>query len=185
MEIEVKAKVDDLEKIRKRLESEGAKFGNTVEQVDTYFKPKDFSSKTEGPGDWILRIRREGNNKTLTLKALTEVLGAWIEHETVIESEEQAIRIAQAMGLVNVFTFHKKRTRGEYEKFELCIDNVRELGTYLEVALEPDESCEKEALRGTIIEFLKSLGIEEKDIERRGYGEIMGEKMGHKFGRMK
>jgi predicted adenylyl cyclase CyaB len=66
------------------------------------------------------------------------------------------------------------------EWFEVMLDDVQELGRFIEVALESDEG-EKEAARKKIIDFIKKLGIDEKFIEKRGYGEIMGEKLGHRF----
>ncbi len=182
MEVEVKARLKSLEEIKKKLESLGAKFLAPVEQRDAYFKPKGFDEKKQGPGDWVLRIRSSNGKSILTLKILTEILGAWHEYETGIEKEEQAKKILAAMGLVNVFTLNKTRAYGALEGFELCLDNVKELGYYLEVALESEE---KEGSRNKIISFLKKIGIAEQDIEKRGYGEIIGEKLGHKFSGMR
>jgi predicted adenylyl cyclase CyaB len=182
MEVEMKAKIEDLETMKQKLESMGVAFEGEAQQVDAYYKPKGFDKTPDGPGDWILRVRKSGDEKTLTIKVLTEVTGAWIEHETGIDNEEQARRIAETMGLVNVFTFHKRRLFGRMGEFEILLDDVKELGKYIEFALESDE---KENTRRKIIEFMKTLGIEEKDVERRGYGEIMGEKLGHKFHKMK
>ncbi len=182
MEVELKARVKDLDSMRKRLESLGVSFGNTVEQKDVYFKPRGFDEKPEGTGSWIVRIRTSGNKKTLTLKALTEMLGVWKEYETAIDNDEQARRILEAMGVINVFTINKKRTYGRLDDFEVLLDDVKELGKFLEVALESDE---KENTRNRILGFMKNLGIEDKDIEKRGYGEIIGEKLGHRFEGMK
>ena len=182
MEVEMKAKIDDMEEMKQRLESKGAKFEGEAQQVDAYYKPKGFDKRPNGPGDWILRVRTSGDEKSLTIKVLTEVTGAWIEHETGIDNEEQARKIAETMGLINVFTFHKRRMFGRLGEFEVLLDDVKELGRYIEVALESDE---KEGTRQKIIDFMKTIGIEEKDVEKRGYGEIMGEKLGHKFHKMK
>ena len=182
MEVEVKAKVKDMVELKKKFEDMGASFNTPVSQVDAYFKPKGFDEKPEGPGSWIVRIRDSNDKKTLTLKALTEILGAWVEYETAIENGEQARKILDTMGLVNVFTLNKKRSYGKIGEFEVLLDDVKELGEYLEVALESDE---KEKTREKIINFMKSAGISESDIERRGYGEIIGEKLGHRFGGMR
>jgi adenylate cyclase class 2 len=184
MEVEMKVKIDDIDALRKKLESMGANFNEAVDQTDVYFKKKGFDSKPEGPGAWILRIRDSEGEKALTLKALTEVTGAWLEHETGIDNVEQARKIMETMGLINVFTFHKKRIHGRMGEFEVLLDDVTELGRYVEVALDSAEE-EKEKTRTKIIEFIKTLGYEEKDFEKRGYGEIMGEKMGHKFDGMR
>jgi len=178
MEVEVKAKLKNLLPIREKLESLGAKFSEPVEQSDAYFKPAGFGKKPDGPGSWIMRIRTSNGKSSLTFKALTEILGAWKEFETGIENAAQTRNMLEAMGLVNAFNINKKRTYGELDGFELCLDDVKELGYYLEVALESEE---KEASRNKIICFLKKISVSEKDIEKRGYGEIIGEKLGHKF----
>ena len=182
MEVEVKARVDDMEAMKQRLESAGAAFEGETDQVDAYFKPKGFDARPAEPGDWILRVRKSGDEKTLTIKVLTEITGAWKEHETVIGNPGQAVKIAEVMGLINVFTFHKKRIFGRMGEFEILLDDVKELGRFIEVGIISDEP---EKTRQKIIEFLKSIGIKEEDIERRGYGEIMGEKLGHKFDGMR
>jgi adenylate cyclase class 2 len=178
LEVEVKARLKDLEAIKQKLVSLGAKFVAPVEQSDSYFKPKGFDKENQGPGDWIMRIRTSDKKSFLTLKTLTEALGAWHELETEISNPEQAKKILETMQLENVFTLNKQRTYGTIEDFELCLDNIKELGYYLEVALEASESKNS---RQKIIDFLKEIGIKEKDIEKRGYGEIIGEKLGHKF----
>jgi predicted adenylyl cyclase CyaB len=182
MEVEMKARIDDIEAMKQKLETKGVKFEGEAQQVDAYYKPENFNERPQGPGDWILRVRTSGDEKTLTIKVLTEITGAWIEHETGINNEEQARKIAETMGLINVFTFHKRRLFGQMGEFEVLLDDVKELGKYIEVALESEE---KENTRKKIIDFMKTIGIEEKDVEKRGYGEIMGEKLGHKFHKMK
>ena len=180
MEVEVKARVKDMVSLKKKLESMGARFGEEVEQTDEYFKQKGFDSRPEGPGSWIMRIRESGGSKTLTFKSLTEVTGAWNEHETGIEDGDEARKILQSMGLINVFTLHKKRVHGSMAGFEVLLDDVKELGRFMEVALDASDR-DKEMARERIIRFIKETGIKENDIEKRGYGEIMGERMGHKF----
>jgi len=182
MEVEVKARVKDLAALKAKLESMGAKFGRTAQQRDSYFKPKGFDKKPEGPGSWIVRIREDGSKRTLTLKALTEVLGAWKEYETGIDNSEQACKLLETMGLTNTFTLNKIRIYGKLGEFEVLLDDVKELGKYLEVALESDE---KDKSREKILKLMKGIGVNEKDIEKRGYGEIMGEKLGHRFGGMR
>ena len=88
MEVEVKVKVDNLEDIRKKLIEIGAKFTHSNTQEDKYFKKPGFENRTQGPGDFVARIRKQGEKNTLTTKTLTEILGAWVEHETEIKKPE-------------------------------------------------------------------------------------------------
>ncbi len=180
MEVEVKARVNDLNALRRKLESKGASFSPPAMQSDAYFKP---ARGVEGPGAWILRIRDSGGKKTLAMKVFTDVRGAWIEHETGIEDEKQVRKMLEVLGLPNAFMFNKKRVRGRLGDFELCLDDVRELGKFIEVALDSEE---KDNARERIREFIRSLGISDKDIDNRGYGEIYEEeKHGKKFNGMR
>ncbi|RLI98359.1 MAG: class IV adenylate cyclase [Candidatus Aenigmatarchaeota archaeon] len=192
MEVEVKARISDPFAVREKLESMGSVFGDTVEHKDSYFKPKGFDSRPEGPGDFILRIRSKKSHGAknpashwLTYKALTEMLGVWVEHETPIGNPEEAMNILEGSNFVHICTLNKKRTMGSCGDFEVHIDDVEELGKFIEVAHDIDDDGEKEATQARILEFLRKLGIDDKDIERRGYGELMGEKLGHKYHKMR
>ncbi len=183
MEIEVKVRLRDLDSVRNRLIERGAVFNRPIVQKDMYFKPPGFDpKKTQGPGDVIVRIRKGERKHRLTLKALTDILGAWIEHETKIEDPGEMENILKAASFTNVFTLNKTRVLGRLGEFELCLDDVKELGKYMEVGLISEE---KEGTRNRILELIRELGFKEKDIEKRGYGEIMGEKLGHRFSGMR
>ncbi len=182
MEIEVKARIDDIGNIKNKLAAMGAVFNSSVVQHDMYFKHNTFDRNNQGPGDVIVRIRRCGGKAELTTKTLTEILGAWEEHETGIENPAEMEKILLLSGFINVFDINKIRTLGNLGDFEICLDDTKELGKYIEVSIISDE---KEKTREKIINFLRGLGINESMIEKRGYGEIIGEKLGHKFGGMR
>lgn len=182
MEIEVKVRLQDLDGMEKKLAGKGAVFQKPVVQEDSYFMTPGYDERVSGPGEFILRIRKVGGKSILTFKELTEVRGAWIEHETPIEDPEEMRKILLRSGFVTVFDINKTRRRGELGEFEICIDDVKELGKFMEVCLIADEH---ENTRERIIQFLKGLGFRDRDIETRGYGEILGEKLGCKFGGMR
>ena len=57
MEIEAKVKLQSLESMRKKLLSMGAEFYPEKIQKDFIFKRKGHEMDSQGPGDFILRIR--------------------------------------------------------------------------------------------------------------------------------
>lgn len=184
MEVEVKARVENLEDVKKKLVELGVQFNGSVSHNDRYFKPKGFDQRVQGPGDYIVRIRKEGNNHILTTKALTEIMGAWIEHETEIDNPGEMEKMLLMLGLVNVFDLNKTREVGRLGEFEVLLDDVKELGKFIEVALDSEEG-KKEENRKRIIEFFSKIGLKEEALEKRGYGELIGEQLGHKFGGMR
>jgi adenylate cyclase class 2 len=184
MEVEVKVRLDDLGPLKEKLIERGAVFDPAVVQNDTYFKQRGTfeDGQVQGPGNVIFRIRDMGGRFSMTSKELTEVRGAWKEYETEITNPEHTRKILESTGLVEVFCINKRREIGKLGEFSLCLDEVEGLGRFMEVELISEES---DGPRDRIIAFLKGLGFTDKDIETRGYGEIIGEKLGQRFGGMR
>jgi predicted adenylyl cyclase CyaB len=132
-----------------------------------------------------VRIRNQAGKHMLTSKTLTEFLGVWDEHETIIGSPEEVEKMLDLFGFVNAFNVIKTRERGYLEGFEVILDDVRELGKFIEIALESDEVEDKDAARRRIIDFFSKIGLGEDSLEKRGYGEMIGARMGVKFGGMR
>jgi len=177
MEVEAKVELKDLEEIKKKLISLGAKFFKEKKQDDIFFYKKGAENKVQGPGDFVLRIR-ESDKNTFTFKALTDRTGFWVEHETEISSPREMKIILEKTGFVEMTAMHKKRIPGELGEFELCLDDVKELGKFLEVALESEEGEKSER---KLVDFLKKLEFDEKEIIHKGYGAMMFAKLGIKF----
>jgi adenylate cyclase class 2 len=181
MEIEVKAKVSSLIMIKKKLQKRGVHFGKPDKQVDHYFKQKGKEKEPQGPGSALLRVRESGKRLELTVKKLTDRKGVWEEYE-VTASDKNIFKILHAIGFVEVFTITKTRTEGTYKQYQICLDNIKELGNYIEVE---KFGTNGEKIQKEIIFFLTSLGIQEKQIERRGYAQILFMNMGVKYKREK
>ncbi len=177
MEIEVKVKLDSDEKLKKSIEKLGAAWSATKTQVDAYYKYHTQVDEIEKPGSFILRVRRDAKNK-VTYKAFTDRRGVWEEYETVIEDPEAMEKILQKTGFVNVLTLHKKRTSAKYQQFSLEIDEIEELGNFLEAEIIGEDG---EKLQAEINEFFLSLGLDSKNIDRRGYPEMYFEARGKKY----
>jgi adenylate cyclase class 2 len=176
-EIEVRIKIGSVRKIKNEIAKLGVKWLRPKIQVDSYFRYKDQVDAAQRPGSFILRIRRDGKS-TFTMKALTDRRGVWEEQETVVEDADALEKILTKAGFVNVLTLHKKRTSLKYKEFSLEIDEIKELGDYLEAEIIGTDG---EKLQEKIKKFFVDLGLNEKDIERRGYPEIIFEARGQKF----
>lgn len=177
MEVEIKAKVKNFTNIKSKLIKLGAKLEKSKKQLDVFYKPKKEVRSTLRPGSYILRIRESGNNKFLTFKALTPIKGVWEEHELRIDNTNEMKKILERLNLVRVFSINKIRITARLGDFELNLDRVKELGNYIEIGLI-DKDGEK--AQNKIREVYSKLGISEKQLERRGYGEIIVASMGIK-----
>lgn len=178
IEIEVRARIKSMEEIKNILVNKGAKFKDSETQKDYYFKLKGKEKEPQQKGSFIIRLRQSKNN-FMTYKELTSEEGAWIEHEVEIKDIENMKNILEKMGYTNVLTINKTRTKGIFNQFNLCIDNINELGHYIEIELCNEDT--KEA-KQKIISLLKEIGIDQKDIEERGYARILFERQGVKYG---
>ncbi|MFH1506613.1 MAG: class IV adenylate cyclase [archaeon] len=174
MEVEARVKVESLEDIKKKLVDMGAEFFEPKKQNDAVFKRKDLISKVAKPGDFILRIRQSTKN-ILTFKALTDRAGVWIEHETEIKDSEQLRSILEKTGFIEQVSMHKTRIPGTLGDFELCLDDIEELGTYIEIALDSEDGNDA---KEKIIGLLNKLGFAEKDIVHKGYVAMLFERLG-------
>lgn len=178
MEVEAKVRVSNLKEVKRKLVKLGAKFSKIKTQADFYYKEKGKELEPQRPGSSLLRIRHQGKKKFLTLKALTEQEGAWIEHEVEIDSDDKMHNLLLALGYTRALTITKERTPGMFGEFELCLDDIQELGLYLEISLDSED---KENAKKKLVSFLNSLGFKEEYIEHRGYARILFEKMGVKY----
>jgi len=177
MEVEIKAKLKNLSAIKNKLLKLGAKLGKSKEQLDIFYKPKNKVLATLRPGSYILRVRESGNDKFLTFKALTPIKGVWEEYEVKIDNTKEIQKILEKLGLVKVFSIEKTRIPGHLGKFEFNLDKVKELGSFFEIGLIARDG---ERAQNEIRELFSQLGISEKQLERRGYGELVTTKMGIK-----
>lgn len=177
MEIEVKATIQNLISIKQQLQKIGVRFNKPIQQVDHYFKFKDREWEPQGPGSPLLRVRKTGEKLELTAKKLTKRKGVWEEYETTV-SNKNIFNILSAIGFVDVLVITKTRLTGNYKQYQLCLDMIKELGSYIEI-----ETFGKDGKRiqKEIITFLESIGIQTQQIERRGYAQILFERMGIQY----
>ena len=178
MEIEVKAKVEDLEETKKKLLELGAEFTGSEQQDDSYFKPKGKEMEEQGPGSFIVRIRKEKEGSFLTIKEMTDRSGVWKEYETTVGNAEETRKMVEVMGYSHIFDINKAREFGQLNGINLCIDDVKQLGKYLELEIHGEDADDA---KKKMLELFSKLGIKEEQIEHRGYARIISEKMGIKF----
>jgi len=178
MEIEIRAKVDSLKETRKKLEALGAEFEEEIEQNDYIFKRKGEEKKVQGPGSYLLRLRKAGDKTNLTFKALTETTGVWDEHQVAIDNFEETKNILLKIGFIQALRMDKKRTKGIIDNITLCLDKVEGLGDHIEAEVISDN---KGDAKRKLMDLFNKIGIKEKQIEHRGYVAILFQMQGVKF----
>ncbi len=178
MEIEARVKVDNLENLRAKLKTLGAECSAAEAQNDIIYKEKSKACETQKAGSYILRIRETGTKSFLTFKALTERKGVWKEYEVEIDDAQRMQQILHTLGFVNVLEMHKTRQHARLDKINICLDKIKELGTYLECEIigEHPEQAKQE-----LKTLLQKLGYDKKEIIHDGYLALLFKSKGIRF----
>lgn len=174
IEVELKAKVSDVDHVRAELERLAPGIDETYH--DTYY---DLPDETLTARDQELRVRTvtndAGSRSLLTFKTapVETASGSRPEHETEMTDPTVADTVLKALGAVELISFRKlcRNHRFEAEGSEVLatLVEVPEIeGTYLEVeTLAPADDVE--AGLGTIRTILATLGIGDDDLTTETY----------------
>lgn len=179
-EIEIKAKVADREGILSQLTSLGCELSEPVTQEDVVFAQKVGSMEEFLTNSVFLRIREGTKGIVFTLKYNPDRQGAPdampVEHEITVDPRAELEAMLSFLDFKPMVTVRKTRRSGNFKNWEICIDEVEELGTFIEVEQMAEHDEEIEPIRDSIMEFLRSLGITEGDLLAKRYDIQMIEK---------
>ena len=183
IEVEVKAKIESFDEMRKKLDEIGAVKVKTEHQEDRYFNSpvKDFAETDEA-----LRIREtkseEKHNLFITYKGpkIDAKSKTREEVEMEIEDADKASKIFEFLGFNEVRTVIKDREYYKYENYEISLDNVHGLGPYMEIEISLEDNCDYTEAQNSIFELFEKLGITD-GFERTSYLELLEEMDEWKF----
>lgn len=170
IEVEVKLPLRDVEASKRRLDELGAHFIAEEDQTDVYFNAphRDFAKTDEA-----LRIRF-GKEASLTYKGpkLDKVSKTRKEMMVPVADADQAIAMLKALGFKEVATVVKRRRKYQLNDLNISIDDVRDLGTYMEVEVMVSSENYQPALN-RIFETLCKLDLNKEDTIRESYLELI------------
>lgn len=173
-EIEVKAKVRDPQKLFDKIRSLDIILSKEITQNDETFVDNNFGDYAKlQTGKNILRIRKSNEKYIFTLKQPQKNELDCIEKETDITDPEEFRDALLLMGYKPVVKINKVRRKAKYKDYELCVDEVESLGTYIEVEKITDENDDSEAIQRELFQFLETLGIDKTDQEMHGYDTLI------------
>lgn len=173
MEVEIKAKCPETSfpVIRKNLLHLDAVKKKEKRQIDQYYNPPhaDWSKEKR-----YIRIRSEGEN---TIFAYHETLAHCLanEFETKIENKTVFEEALQRMGFQKLGLIEKNRETFQLGEFEICLDRVKGIGTFLEIETDgqPENFQEKEQGCRAL---LKKIGLDETALTAERLSEIATKK---------
>ncbi|NIM47044.1 MAG: class IV adenylate cyclase [Candidatus Aenigmarchaeota archaeon] len=168
MEVELRAKLDDINIVLNKIKKLNSKFKYEVQQKDVIFKPLNSKKK------FILRIRSEDKkDHKLTYKELTDTDGVWKEFETKISDPEQTRKILLESKFYEWLIIEKIRKCFTLNDFEINVDTFiqpKDFGNWIEVEVITDHI---ENGRKKIRKFFESLGIYSNSLVEKGYPRII------------
>lgn len=181
IEVEVKAKIDNINTCISTFLDNGFVKEKYVEEIDTYYNSRlhDFRANDEA-----LRLRESkdlvsGKKEafiTYKGKKLDTVSMARKELESAVESADVVKQILESIGFEPVKPVEKTRVSLAKGNITVCIDDVKGLGGFIEVEmLVKDESMREEALRD-IEAILEIVGLSMEDTVRTSYLSMLEER---------
>ncbi len=168
--VELKAKIEDIEKMRKELLSLGAHYVGKYHQKDTYF---------ETPRG-RLKIRETKEKETIDI--------VFYERQDIPDIKESKILLVQAKPseiakelLAKLFTVKivvdKIREIYKLNKTQVHLDIVTKLGTFIEFEHPTnDKIIEIKKSKIMLEEYCNKLGIKREQLEALSYSDLLYEK---------
>jgi len=173
-EVEVKAKLKDRKAVIKKLQDFGCKFSEELHQVDHVYFPEGFTFPPP-IGTGILRVRKQNDKYFFTLKISQSGRQDSIEREMEIKDGEMMIEIIKLLKYQEAPTVDKKRNKTKYKDMVIELDEVKELGEFIEVekiVTHTDPEVRKN-IQKELCEFLETLGVGREDLLVNAKYDIM------------
>ena len=146
-ETEAKFRLDDPLAIRRVLEEVNATPTRRVLEHNTYFDDQACRLREEDRG---LRIRLEQAEDGAGVAILTYKgprqpgpFKVRPEHETVVDSPQAAAAILAGLGYLPVLRFQKRREYFDLEGAQICLDELPELGWFLEIEARDEQEVQR------------------------------------------
>ncbi|MGN1363613.1 MAG: class IV adenylate cyclase [Methanobrevibacter sp.] len=178
IEVEAKAKIDDFNEIRNKIENLGAELIKIEHQEDIYFNSPivDFANTDEA-----LRIRETStdteHNLFITYKGpkIDKKSKTREEIEMEIEDKDKCRKIFEHLGFIEAREVIKDREIFKYKNYELSLDHVKGLGPYMEIEILVKDGTDYNDAQTGLFDLFNKLGIND-GFERTSYLELLENK---------
>jgi adenylate cyclase class 2 len=163
IEIEIQVQVEKVASLLKFLKSKGKDLG-TSRQIDIYYTPAHKNYIAKKPVDEWLRLRDTDGIYSITYKNWHHDKDGKSrycdEYETAVKDIKQIKLLFKALDVKETVKVDKNRSKYKYGKYEISIDKVKNLGSFVEIECKGDRDV-KDAKKITdeMILFLKNLNV--------------------------
>lgn len=146
-------------------------------QIDEIFLPGIDSFAQFKQGMPVVRLRTVDNETLLTYKRSINDGGDTLEHELTIESPGVMRLILLDMDYRQITVVDKIRTEYKDGELTVMLDDVKELGRFLEIEAMVDKEENITEATSTIMTKAAEFDLTEADIEPRKYDKLMTEQV--------
>lgn len=184
-EIEIKLKLKDNKPLLEFLKEKGS-FQYEKNQRDEYFTPAHRDFIKEKPVKEWLRLRKEENKYSLNYKNWhIEADGKSYhcdEYEVKLDDIGKTKKIFKALDFKPLIVVNKKRKVFVFKDYEIALDEVDELGDYIEVEYIARESgVSAKEVADKMKKFIEKTGCQILEQDFKGYPFLLLKKKYKKF----
>lgn len=178
-EIEIKAKIENLESIHSALQQQGVALSEPVSHHDVVWGVPGKVRGNNSP--WLrLRTERKGDAERylFTLKrSMTGQLDS-LEYETEVDNPEAVQGIVKELGFVLYSDITKTRRKAHLDDKEICLDSVDGLGDFIELEKLTSDDADYQAVEDELWTIMRSFGISRENEVTIGYDVMINRKLG-------
>ncbi|MDX1672385.1 MAG: class IV adenylate cyclase [Balneolaceae bacterium] len=162
--VEIKARCEELDRIRDLLKEAGADYKGTDHQIDTYFRVAE--------GQLKLRQGTIENNLIYYHRPdRKDPKRSDVQLVSLVNPREMKSLLAEAIGIK--IEIRKKREIYFIDNVKFHLDEVEELGRFVEIeAIDRDGSRDEEALRRQCRNYMTEFGIDKEDLISHSYSDM-------------
>jgi len=185
IEIEIKLPLQNPDEVKEFLNKNAKLVSENIYQKDSYYVPihRDFLA-VKYPFEW-LRLRESPKGMFITYKHFfpenVKKTDYCDEFETKIDNFEAMEKMFKSLNFKDAVIVEKSRTSWMFEEVEIVIDDVTDLGFYIELEAKKSFNDPKDG-KIYLYEVLKKLNARVGEEDLRGYPFRILENKGYKFG---
>jgi adenylate cyclase class 2 len=170
-EIEIKVKIENVESLVSFL-NKNAEFKSEERQIDEYFTPIHRNFLSIRPVKEWLRLRNENNRYSINYKNWhfdeNGKTSNCDEFETPVKDIEQMRKLFTTLDIKSIGKVDKTRKTWDYKDYEISVDIVSELGTFVEIEFK-GYSDEPKKITDEMVKFLEGIGVGKIQRNYQGY----------------
>jgi len=183
IEVEKRARLDDVSAFKKTVVALGAVFAGEIYIKDIYFCGRAATTFEEVEmnivGSYSLRLRKEKQPNTperitLNTKTITNHgdHSAWEEHEVEVGDFSETADILKATEFKPYFELEKTRYVYRLNDMEVCIEDIKDFGGAVEIEIMCATGKEEES-KEKIKKFLRECGIDDDHLVPKSITNII------------